>query len=76
MQAPSEDKSNDKRERFYEKSERIFHQLSIFPKKMLLGEYDTKVSREFVFSNRQMGMRVHFKKPNRQDYKIFITLRT
>ena len=48
MHAPSEEKSDESKDSFYEELEQVFHN---FPKytKILLGDFNAKVGRENVF---------------------------
>jgi hypothetical protein len=58
LHAPTEDKTDDIKDRFYEELE-----LDKFPKyhtKILLRDFNTKVGREDVFKQ-QLGMRVYMK---------------
>ena len=46
---PSEDKSVDSKERFYEKLEQVFNNFSEDHIKILLGDFNAKVGRENIF---------------------------
>jgi hypothetical protein len=59
VHAPTEDKTDDVKDSFYEELERIF---DIFPKyhmKILLGDLNDKVGRTVL--NQQLGMKVYTK---------------
>jgi hypothetical protein len=56
VHAPSEDKSNDSKDSFYEELEMGFDHFPRYHKKILLGDFNAKVG-ERIFSNRQLGMR-------------------
>ena len=59
VHAPSEDKSDDSKDSFYEELEQVFDH---FPRyhKILSGDFNEKWG-ERIFSNRQLGMRVYIK---------------
>jgi hypothetical protein len=46
VHAPSEEKSDDPRDRFDEELEQVFHNFSKYHMKILLGDFNTKVGRE------------------------------
>jgi len=54
---PSEDKSDDSKDSFYEELEQVFDHFPRYHRKILLGDFKAKVGR--IFSNRQLGMRVY-----------------
>jgi exonuclease III len=59
MHAPTEDKSDDTKDSFYEELEGVFNQ---FPKnhmKILLGDFNTKVGREDIFKLTIGNERLH-----------------
>jgi hypothetical protein len=61
VRAPSEEKSDDSKEGFYENLEKIF--FNHFPKyhmKILFGDFNAKVG-EKIFSNQQSGMTVYIR---------------
>jgi exonuclease III len=60
VQAPTEDKTGDVKNSFYEKFEGVFENLSKYHKKILLGDFNAKVGRKGIF-NRQLGMDVYSK---------------
>jgi exonuclease III len=49
VHAPREDKTDDVKDSFYEKLERIFDKFPKYHKKILLGELNAKVGREDIF---------------------------
>jgi hypothetical protein len=49
MHAPSEDKSDDSKDSFYEELEHVFDHFPRYHMKILLGDYNTKVGREDIF---------------------------
>jgi exonuclease III len=55
--APSEDKSDDSKENFYEELQQVFDRLPKHRMKILLGDCNAKLGR-VIFSNRQLGLRV------------------
>ena len=61
MHAPSEEKSDDSKDRFYEELEQGFDHFPTYHMKILLGDFPAKVERERKFSNQQLGMRVHIR---------------
>jgi hypothetical protein len=58
--APSEEKSDDSKDRFDEELERVFRHFSKYHMKILLGDFNAKVGRE-IFSDCQLGMRVYIR---------------
>jgi hypothetical protein len=58
--APTEDKTDDVKDNFYEELECIFDKFPKYHMKILLGELIAKVGREGIF-NRQLGMKVYLK---------------
>jgi endonuclease/exonuclease/phosphatase family metal-dependent hydrolase len=49
VQAPSENKSDDSKDRFYEELEQDFHHFPRYHMKILLGDFNAKVGRENIF---------------------------
>ena len=49
MHAPSEDKSDDSKDSFYEELEQIFDHFPRYYMKILLGDFNAKVERENIF---------------------------
>jgi exonuclease III len=54
--APSEEKSNDSKDSFYEELEQVFYHFPKYDMKILLGDFNAELEREDIF--RQLGMRV------------------
>jgi exonuclease III len=48
VHAPTEDKSDDVKDRFYEQLERVFDKFPNYHMKILLGDFNVKVSREDI----------------------------
>jgi hypothetical protein len=61
VHAPCEDKSDDVKDNFYEKLGCVFDRFPMYDMKILLGDFNAKVVVGRIFSNRQLGMRVHTK---------------
>ena len=55
--APSEEKSDEAKDSFYEELEQVFYHFPKYHMKILLGDFNIKVGRENVFKQ-QLGMRV------------------
>ena len=49
VRAPSEEKSDDSKECFYEELEQVFDRFPKYRMKILLGDFHTKVGRENIF---------------------------
>jgi hypothetical protein len=49
VHAPTEDKTVDVKDSFYEKLEHVFHKFSKYHMKILLGDFNAKVGREDIF---------------------------
>ena len=49
VHAPSEDKSDDSKDSFYEELEQVFDHFPRYHMKILLGDFNTKVGRENIF---------------------------
>ena len=49
MHAPSEEKSDESKDSFYEELERFFYHFPKYHMKILLGDFNTKVGRENIF---------------------------
>jgi exonuclease III len=60
VHAPTEDKTDDVKDGFYEELERIFDKFPKYHMKVLLGDLNAKVGREDVL-NRQLGMKIYTK---------------
>jgi len=60
VHAPSEEKSDDSKDSFYEDLEQVFHHFPKYHMKILFGDFNAKVG-ERIFSNRQLGMRVYIR---------------
>jgi hypothetical protein len=61
VHAPSEEKSDESKDRIYEEFGQVFEH---FPKdhmKILLGDFNAKVGRERIFSNQQLERRVYIR---------------
>jgi exonuclease III len=48
VHAPTEDKNDDIKDSFYEELEQVFDQFSRYHMKILMGDFNTKVSREDI----------------------------
>ena len=60
MHAPSEEKSYESKDIFYEELEQVFYHLPKYHMKILLGYFNAKVGSEKI-SNRQLGRRVYIR---------------
>jgi len=49
VHAPSEDKSDESKDSFYEELEQVFYRLPKYNMKILLGDFNAKVGRENIF---------------------------
>jgi hypothetical protein len=49
VHAPSEDKSDDSKDSFYEELEQVFDHFPWYHMKILLGDFNAKVGRENIF---------------------------
>jgi endonuclease/exonuclease/phosphatase family metal-dependent hydrolase len=49
VHAPTENKSDDVKDRFYEELEQVFDKLSNYHMKILLGDFNAKIGREDIF---------------------------
>ena len=47
--APSEEKSDDSKDSFYEELEQVFHHIPKYHMKILLGDFNAKEGRENIF---------------------------
>jgi len=47
MQAPGEEKSDDSKDSFYEELEQVFEHFLKYHMKILLGDFNAKVGREY-----------------------------
>jgi hypothetical protein len=59
--APSEEKSYDSKDSFYEELEQVFDHFPKCHMKILLGDFNAKVERERIFSNRQLRMQYYIR---------------
>jgi exonuclease III len=57
VHAPTEDKTDDVKDSFYEELERVFDEFPKYYMKIVLGDFSAKVGREDIL-NRQLGMKV------------------
>jgi hypothetical protein len=60
VHAPTEDKTDDVKDSFYEELECVFDKFPKYHMKILLGDFNAKAGRE-DFLNRQLGMKVYMK---------------
>jgi hypothetical protein len=60
VHAPTEDRTDDMKDSFYEELERVFDKFPKYYMKILLGDISAKVGKE-DFLNRQLGMKVYTK---------------
>ena len=60
VHAPSEEKSGNSKDSFYEELEQVFDHFPKYDMKILLGDFNTKVG-ERIFSNRLYRMRVYIR---------------
>jgi hypothetical protein len=60
VHAPTEDKTDDMKDSFYEEPERVIDEFPKLHMKILLRDFNAKVGREDI-SNQQLGMRVYTK---------------
>jgi hypothetical protein len=60
VHVPTEDKTDDVKDSFYEELERIFDKFPKFHVKILLRDCNAKVGREDIFKQ-QLGMKVYTK---------------
>ena len=49
MHVPSEEKSNDSKDRFYEEFEQVCDHFPKYHMKIILGDFNAKVGRENIF---------------------------
>jgi exonuclease III len=49
VHAPTEDKTDDVKDSFYEELERVFDKFTKYHMKILLGDFNAKVGREDIF---------------------------
>jgi hypothetical protein len=49
VHAPTENKIDDKKDRFYEELEQVFDKFPRYHMKILLGDFNAKVGRKFIF---------------------------
>ena len=60
VHAPSEDKSDDSKDSFYEELEQVFDHFPKYHLKILLRNFSAKVRKENIF-NRQFGIRFYIR---------------
>jgi exonuclease III len=60
VHGPTEDKTDDVKDSFYEELERVFDTLPKYHMKILLGDFNAKVGKEDILI-RQMGLKVYTK---------------
>jgi hypothetical protein len=60
VHAPTEDKTDDVKDTFYEELECVFDKFPKYHMKILLGDFVAKAGREDIL-NRQLGMKVYMK---------------
>ena len=60
VHAPSEEKSDESNDSFYEELEQVFEHFPKYHMKILLGDLTQKWG-ERIFSNRQLGMRAYIR---------------
>ena len=58
VHAPSEEKSEKSKDSFCEELEQVFDHFPKYHMKMLVGDFNAKVGRERLFSNKQLDRRV------------------
>jgi hypothetical protein len=61
VHAPSEEKGDDSKDRFCEELEQVFNHFPKYNMKIQLGDFNEKVWREAISSNRQLEMKVYIK---------------
>jgi exonuclease III len=62
VHAPTEDKIDDIKDRFYEEVEQVFDKFPRYHMKVLLGDFNEKVGREDIKKKKKLlGMRVYMK---------------
>jgi len=49
VHAPSEEKSNDSKDRFYEELEQVFDNFPLYHTKIPLGDFNAEMGRENIF---------------------------
>jgi len=59
VHAPSEKKSDESKDSFYQELEQVFHHFPKYHKKILLGEFNAKVERENIFQPNIGQERLH-----------------
>jgi hypothetical protein len=60
VHAPTEEKSDDSKDSFYEELEHIFNHFPKYRMKILLGDFNTKLGGR-ILSNQQSEMRVYMR---------------
>ena len=61
MPAPSEEKSDDSKDSFYEELDQVFNHYRTYCMKIHLGDYNVRLGGERIFSNWQLGLRVYIR---------------
>jgi hypothetical protein len=61
VHSSSEEKSDDSKDSRYGELEQVFDHFPRYHMKILLGDFNAKLERERIFSNRQLGLRVYIK---------------
>ena len=61
VREPSEEKSDNSKDSFYEELEKVFDNFPKYHIKMILGDFNVEVGRENIL-NRQLGMRVYIRR--------------
>jgi exonuclease III len=58
VHAPSEEKSDESKDCFYEELQQVFYHFPKYHMKILLGDFNAKVERENIL-NPKLGMRIY-----------------
>ena len=59
MRAPTEEKSDDSKDSFYEKLEQVSNHFPKYHSKILLGDFNTKLGRENIFKTTIVNESLH-----------------
>ena len=59
MHAPSEEKSEEPKDRFYAELEQVFYHFPKYHMKILLGDFNAKVGRENIFKPTIVNKSLH-----------------
>ena len=59
MHAPSEKNSDDSKDRFYQELEKVFHHFPKYIKKILLGNFNSKLGKEDIFKPTNLNDSLH-----------------